>query len=427
MASTFARVVLFAVFSAVAGTSVAQTAAASRAQERQLEGMPKSTWFLVPPGLGSAPTKGHGLLVVLPGGDGSREFLPWVENSVHAQLPADFATALVVAPKWTDEQQIIWPTATNRVAGMEYTTEEYVRAVVADAGKALPIDPRRVLLLAWSSGGPAAYATLLAEDSPFAGAYVAMSIWPKVDAAALARAKGQRLLLDQSPQDQITKFSHVRKAHEALTGASAIVRVSTYHGGHGWHDLPLPRLRAGFLWLLGKEPAGKPKWPDDRPTGAGGKKPGKPGDNLLVNGSFEDGDEGWQTVGNSGRLHVQVQDQDVKDGKRALHLEKTGAMPLDLLVQEIDDLPKAGTVTARAWVRTKDCKNAWIKCFLYRGDELVHQDVDVAQLRGDAGWQQVDRSWPVAGATRAVFQIVLVMGGEVWVDGCEVVVAPAKK
>lgn len=423
MASTSCTVVLFAV--GMAGSVLlAQDGRPSRASERQLPAMARSAWFLIPPTAATAPAKGYGLLVVLPGGDGSREFLPWVENAVHAQLPGDFATALVVAPRWAEDQKIVWPTVASRVPGMDYSTEEYVRAVVADAGSALPIDPQRVLLLAWSSGGPAAYATLLAGDSPFAGAYVAMSIWPKVDAAALARAKGQRFVLDQSPQDEVTKFHHARRAHAALTDAGAHVRISTYRGGHGWQDLPLPRLKAGFAWLLGREPAGKPKWPDE-PARSG--QAGKSGDNLLVNGSFEAGDEGWQTVDNSGRVQVRFEERGGKVGKRLLHLNKTGTMPLDLLAQEIDGLPADGTVTARAWVRTKACKNAWIKCFLYRDDEVVHEDVDVAQLRGDSEWQQVEKSWPVGGASRAVFQIVMVSGGEVWVDGCEVIVAPVKK
>ncbi|MCC6670365.1 MAG: hypothetical protein IT458_04845, partial [Planctomycetes bacterium] len=76
--------------------------------------------------------------------------------------------------------------------------------------------------------------------------------------------------------------------------------------------------------------------------------------------------------------------------------------------------------TARVWVKTKGARNAWVKCFLYRGDEVVHEDVDVARLPGDSDWQRLERTWQLAGADRAVLQIVMVLGGEVWIDTCEV-------
>src|SRR5206468_1678202 len=146
----------------------AQEHAAADATERTLAALPRSRYLLLPPLPAGAEDAACGLLVVLPGGTGSADFLPFVRDGVHAQLPA-FCCAMVVAPKWTADQQIVWPTARSKVAGMRYTTEEYVRAVVADVRRAHTIDDRRVLLLAWSSSGPAAYATLLGENSPFRG------------------------------------------------------------------------------------------------------------------------------------------------------------------------------------------------------------------------------------------------------------------
>lgn len=393
-----------------------QDAPAAKAEDRTLEGFPRSRYFLVPPRDGAAADAPRGLLVVLPGGPGSAEFLPFVANGVHAQLP-DFHCAMLTAPKWRPDQGIVWPTERSKVQDMAYPTEAYVRAVVADVRKIRKVDERRILLLAWSSSGPAAYAVLLADASPFTGAYVAMSIWPTVPAADLARAKGQRLVLDHSPTDAITTFAHARRAYEALAKAGAVVRLSTYQGGHGWHDMPLPRLRAGLDWLLSDAPAPRPVWPQEAPRAR--TTPAAAGKNLLANPGFEAGLDGWRIVANSGRLKA-TSAAGGKEGRQALHLAKDGGAPLDLVHQEVRDLPKGESLTARVWVKTKGARNAWVKCFLYRGDEVVHEDVDVARLPGDSDWQRLERTWQLAGADRAVLQIVMVLGGEVWIDTCEV-------
>jgi pimeloyl-ACP methyl ester carboxylesterase len=39
------------------------------------------------------------------------------------------------------------------------------------------VDRRRVILVGWSSGGPACYAMALRWDSPVTGAFIAMSIF----------------------------------------------------------------------------------------------------------------------------------------------------------------------------------------------------------------------------------------------------------
>jgi predicted esterase len=397
----------------------AQDPPPSRAVEHVLSALPQSRYFLIPPRdlkPDARPDGARGLLVVLPGGPGSADFLPFVENSVHAQAP-ELWCAMVVAPRWTDDQQIVWPTERSKVKGMRYPTEAYVRAVADDVAKGNAIDATRRYLLVWSSSGPAAWALLLSGDSPFRGAYVAMSVWPQALPAEVARSKGLRVLLDQSPEDTTTRFLHVRQAYDALAAAGAVVRLSTYRGGHGWKDDPLPRLRRGLDWLRGSEPAPPPVWPDQAPPATG--------KNLLQNGGFESGDKGWTVANNSGTLKTAVE-AGGKDGRKLMHLQKTGGAPLDLVFQEVSALPKDGQVMARAWVKTKGCKNAWVKCFLYKGDEVVHQDVDLAQLHGDADWQQVSKTWDVAGADRAVFQIVLVLGGEVWIDGCELAPVVAK-
>jgi poly(3-hydroxybutyrate) depolymerase len=63
------------------------------------------------------------------------------------------------------------------VADARFTTEQLVAAVVDEVAAKHKVDRKRVYLLAWSSGGPAAYATLLNEESPATGGLIAMSVF----------------------------------------------------------------------------------------------------------------------------------------------------------------------------------------------------------------------------------------------------------
>jgi len=398
----------------------------SKAIESTLPAFPDSRYFVLPAHEPAQDGKG-GLIVVLPGGDGSREFLPWVENGLLAQRPADCTGVMVTAVKWKPDQQIVWPTANSRVPDMQYTTEDYVRAVVAAVEKELvekqqvekqqPVDPARRVIVAWSSSGPAVWPLLVAKDSPFERGYVAMSVWPQ-GLGDLQAAKGRRFFLDQSPQDQVTPFRHVRDAHTALTKAGAVVRVSVYEGGHGWNGDPIPRLREGLRWLLSDEPAPGPEWPAPKQASSKGKVV-----NLLENGGFEKGLAGWKEVDNTGRLRTAATKDERAEGKQSLHVAKTGGAPLDLVAQEVE-LPEGSTVTASAMVKSKDAKNAWLKVWLYGKDgEALHEEVDLARVAADGDWLKVEKTWEHKGAVRAVVQVILVLGGEVWVDDVVLTVA----
>ncbi|MBL8750872.1 MAG: hypothetical protein JNK78_17055 [Planctomycetes bacterium] len=406
---------------ALSDASVAAQENKSRAIEHTIASLPQSLYFVVPPRQPVARKRG-GLVVVLPGGDGSRDFLPWVENGLFAQTPADCAGVLVTSVKWTPEQKVIWPTDESRVEGMKYTTEEYVRAVLADAAKTQPFDPSRTVVVAWSSSGPAVYPMMATKNAPFARAYIAMSVFPKdVD---FAPAKGRRFLLDQSPDDDVTGFSHVRDAFAALTKAGAVVRLSTYDGGHGWKGDALQRLRGGIEWLLSTEPAPKPVWPvpkePKKAPAYGGKL-----DNLLANGGFEKGMSGWRFVEASKHLAARTVKDDVREGKQALHLKKQGGGDVDVVTQTIELPEGATTLVAKAMVKGKGASNAWIKVWLHdNADQPANKDPDLVHLTGDAEWQALEMSWPTAGCVRAVLQILMVGDGEVWVD--DVVLAVVK-
>lgn len=196
-----------------------------------------------------APAEGHPLLLVLPGGDGGAESLPFAKRIALNALGKDWLAAQVVSVKWTPEQQIIWPTEKNAVTGQRFSTEEFIEAVVADAAKARKVDPARVYALGWSSSGPALYAHALTKKPAVQGWYVAMSVFRPERLPSLTTAKGRAFFLDHSPDDRTCPFADAEKAQAELTKVGAKVKLVSYEGGHGWHGALWQRMKDGVAYL----------------------------------------------------------------------------------------------------------------------------------------------------------------------------------
>src|SRR5262249_2899933 len=158
------------------------------------------------------------LLLVLPGGDGSADFNGFVKNIWDSACPEDFVVAQLVSVKWSPDQKSIWPTKLGQANGMKFTTQEFVAAVIEDVKtkQKLRIDPARPYQLAWSSGGPAAYAISLEDKRPVTGSYVAMSVFHPGELGSLKNAKGQAYFLDHSPDDTTCRFEDALDAKEKL-------------------------------------------------------------------------------------------------------------------------------------------------------------------------------------------------------------------
>src|SRR6202034_2127348 len=111
----------------------------------------------------AAPADVYRLVVFLPGGDGSADFNPFARRIAKFGLPTGYLVAQPVAVSWSPEQarDVVWPTATDRIPSVGFTTEEFVEAVIADVSRTKPVDPRYVFTLGWSSGGPPVYASSL--------------------------------------------------------------------------------------------------------------------------------------------------------------------------------------------------------------------------------------------------------------------------
>src|SRR5712692_7867075 len=101
------------------------TAVAVRAQEdaanvpsKDLDaaGDPDKRFFLIGPIEGAKAQKdGYKLLLVLPGGDGSANFNPFVRRILKNALPDGYIIAQLVAKAWSnDPNRIVWPTKSLR-------------------------------------------------------------------------------------------------------------------------------------------------------------------------------------------------------------------------------------------------------------------------------------------------------------------------
>ncbi len=221
------------------------------AQDLTVEGNDKMRYFLIGPQKDAeAPEGGFKLVIVMPGGDGSEQFHPFVRRLYKHGMNNEFLVAQPVAIKWRPLQRTVWPTLVNPVIGQEFSTEDFVEAVIRDVAKRHSLDERYVFTLSWSSSGPAAYALALKEETPIKGSYIAMSVYRPQWHPPVANAKGRLFLLDHSPEDRVCKYHYAEQAKRELSEAGANVRLITYQGGHGWHGPIYARVRDGLSWLV---------------------------------------------------------------------------------------------------------------------------------------------------------------------------------
>ena len=187
---------------------------------------------------GKTPKNGFGLLVVLPGGGGGADFRNFVENIGKNCTGPDWFTVQLVSKMWTPDQKIIWPTGANRVKKQRFTTEQFIDAVIADVARKNKIDPRKVVLLGWSSSGPALYAHALRQKSVVSRYLVAMSVFRPKYLPPIQLARGKSFFLYHSREDQVCPFADAERAKKDLVAAGARLEILEYEGGHGWRGWP---------------------------------------------------------------------------------------------------------------------------------------------------------------------------------------------
>jgi predicted esterase len=197
----------------------------------------------------SVPDDGYNVLIVLPGGDGSADFLPFVKRISKHALDHDYLVIQLLAPKWSENQQVVWPTARDKMRGQKASVEEFVTAAVDDLKTRTRVNDRHVFTLSWSSGGPAAYAASLRRDTPVTGSFVAMSVFKANQLPALRNAKDRAYYILHSPDDMVCPYRMAVTARDTLREAGARVEFAEYEGGHGWHGDPFGNIRRGIDWL----------------------------------------------------------------------------------------------------------------------------------------------------------------------------------
>jgi RNA polymerase sigma factor (sigma-70 family) len=225
------------------------------ALDLRVEGDAKKRYFLVGKA-DKAPAGGFRLLLVLPGGDGSADFNPFIRRIYKNALNERWLIAQLVAPQWDEAQSenVVWPTERLKYPAAKFTTEEFINDVVAAVKKRLKIDAKRVYLLGWSSGGPPCYPSAAQKASPVAGAFIAMSVFKPDQVPALANVKGKAFYLLQSPDDRVTPLRFAEAAEKALKEAGARVHLERYPGGHGWRGDVWNMLGDGLKWLDQRDP-----------------------------------------------------------------------------------------------------------------------------------------------------------------------------
>jgi RNA polymerase sigma factor (sigma-70 family) len=216
----------------------------------QVAGDADKRYFLIGPKKDAkAPTEGYGLVVIMPGGDGSADFNPFVRRIYKYALSDQYVAAQPVAVNWTPDQEIVWPTKPNPVDKMKFSTEEFVEAVIADVAKKHKLDGTKVFTLSWSSSGPAAYAISLQEKGSVKGSLIAMSVFNPKFLPPLKGANGHAYYLYHSQQDRVCPYRMAEQAKASLTENGAKVRLETYAGGHGWRGNVYADIRNGIEWL----------------------------------------------------------------------------------------------------------------------------------------------------------------------------------
>ncbi len=220
---------------------------------RTIDGDAKKRWVFHPPIGKTQPENGWGLLIVMPGGDGAIGFAPFVGGTIRAEAGEDYAVVQLVAPpiEGDGRNSIVWPRLGSKDARVDFTMEPIWRGAIAAVKKERVIDPSRVWVMGWSSGGPPSYLAAVEDDSEVRGAFVVMSVFREDEYPTIANAKGKSFYLLHSAQDFI-KMSHPEQAKASLEAAGARVKLQTYEGGHGWQGDSMKRIGEAVKWLEGK-------------------------------------------------------------------------------------------------------------------------------------------------------------------------------
>jgi len=227
---------------------------AVQTEERTAGKDPLKRYFLIRHRVEPAEApKEYALLLVLPGGSGGADFLPFCANVItRLATPKNFLVAELVAPVWNKQNATtnVWPSKVIPDRAAKFRAEEFVSAVIDDVSAREQIRDGWIFTLGWSSSGHVLYSTSL-ENPKIRGSFIAMSRFVPGMFLHLQNAKGKRYYFWHSPEDAVCAFSEAQTAADLLAKRGALTVLKTYHGGHGWvpNSLYADRIKEALLWF----------------------------------------------------------------------------------------------------------------------------------------------------------------------------------
>jgi predicted esterase len=223
-------------------------------------GNSKQQYFLMRQRKPAKPADKYGLVVIVPGGPGTAEFLPFCANVLTAAaVPDDFLVAQLVAPQWrTGDERIVWPSRIFPDDKAEFTTEAFLAAVIDEVTTKQPIDERFVFTLGWSSSGHVLYSASTRVPK-VRWSIIAMSRFFPARSVEMDKLKGKAYYLYHSPDDKVCPFAEAELAVKTLKERRAEAKLISYKGGHGWVPFTFygDRIKEGILWLKDLNAAGQ--------------------------------------------------------------------------------------------------------------------------------------------------------------------------
>jgi predicted esterase len=223
-------------------------------EERTAGGDLQKRYFVIRHRLAPAETpKEYGLLLILPGGAGGADFLPFCANVITALgTPRDFIAAELVAPVWgkPSDSTIVWPGKAFPVKQARFTSEDFIDSVIHDVGKRYPIRDGWVFTLGWSSSGHVLYSSSF-ENPKIRGSFIAMSRFQPLWFQHPQNAKGKRYYFWHSPDDALCPYAESEFAALFLGKLGASTLHRSYRGGHGWVPFTFyaDRIKEALEWF----------------------------------------------------------------------------------------------------------------------------------------------------------------------------------
>lgn len=228
------------------------------AEKRTAGGDLQKRYFLIRHRLSPAEApKEYGLLLVLPGGAGGADFLPFCANVITALgTPRDFVVAELVAPVWgkPSATAIVWPGKAFPVKEARFTSEDFIDAVIQDVGQHVRIRGGWVFTLGWSSSGHVLFSSSF-ENPKIRGSFIAMSRFQPIWFQHPQNAKGKRYYFWHSPDDAVCPYAESEFAAAFLGGLGASTLHRSYRGGHGWVPFTFyaDRIKEALEWFRAGE------------------------------------------------------------------------------------------------------------------------------------------------------------------------------